>query len=167
MTWLKQYALYLKAAAVAVLLGLLTWAAISAYSWAYDNGHRDAQLACNVAKLELAEAAVADLEAARAKEQAATKRMAEIEADTQQRLDDAQSEHDRLVAGLRAGNVKLRDHWQAERATDALSDAATAARWADEAAELRAKAAGRIVAAGAECDAQVRGLQEVVKADRQ
>lgn len=75
-----------------------------------------------------------------------------------QERDDAQRKHDRTVAGLRAGYLQLRDHWQGCGAVTATGDAATGPA-ADEGSGLRAASAGRIVQAVAECDAQVRGLQ--------
>jgi hypothetical protein len=166
MTWLKQYALYLKAGAVIALLGLLTWGAVSAYGWAYNNGRQSAELACSASKVALAEAAMADLQAARAKEQAAAKRVDQAAKQYEQDKLDAQTAHDRLVAELRAGNKRLHDRWQASVATGELSSAAERAARADAAERERQDSAARIIAAADRCDAQVKGLQDVVKADR-
>ena len=73
-------------------------------------------------------------------------------------------DHERLVADLRAGNVRMRAHWQGCVHTGELSAAAAAAARADDSAGLRAESAGRIVRAADECDAKVVGLQNYVRA---
>src|SRR5688500_18033652 len=109
---------------------------------------------------------MADLQAARAKEQAAAKRVDQAAKQYEQDKLDAQTAHDRLVAELRAGNKRLHDRWQASVATSELSSAAERAAFADAAERERQDSAARIIAAADRCDAQVSGLQEVVKADR-
>ena len=79
---------------------------------------------------------------------------------------DAQAAADRLAADLRAGNVSLHRRWEACSATADLSAAFPGAGLADGGADDRAESAGRAVAAAAACDAQVRGLQAVLMADR-
>ncbi|SDQ42442.1 hypothetical protein [Pseudoxanthomonas sp. CF125] len=71
-----------------------------------------------------------------------------------------------LVASLRAGNVRLHQRWQAALATSELSSAVKSASEPDAAARDREESAGRIVRAADEADAQIRGLQEVIRADR-
>lgn len=97
--------------------------------------------------------------AARAQEADHRRQMDAIAEETQRKLDDAQATADRVVADLRAGERRLRAHWEGCQATASLSAAAAIAASADDAAELRAASAARIVRLGAECDAQVRGLQ--------
>ena len=72
---------------------------------------------------------------------------------------DALATHDRVVAELRAGNLRLHARWQATVATHDLSTAAAAAALADAAARDREESAGRAIGAAAQCDAQVRALQ--------
>lgn len=79
---------------------------------------------------------------------------------------DAQDRADRVVADMRAGNERLHQRWQAAIATSELSAASTGPGQLDAGAEDRAESAGRIIAAAAQCDAQVIGLQGVVRADR-
>jgi hypothetical protein len=76
-------------------------------------------------------------------------------------LENVKAENDRLLADLRADNVRLRKRWNSCAAGRVAQDA-DAGRELDEAARLRDESAGRIVRAAAECDAQVRGLQGVV-----
>lgn len=69
------------------------------------------------------------------------------------------------LADLRAGNLRLQERWRSCSAS--LPGAATGPSEPDDGADDRATSAIRAVRAAAECDAQVRGLQEVVKADRE
>jgi hypothetical protein len=84
----------------------------------------------------------------------------------EQEKSNAQAAHDQVVADLRAGLVRLRERWTCPAPAAAADLPATAgsAAVADALAELRAASAARVVRAGAECDAQVRGLQAVVLA---
>lgn len=84
----------------------------------------------------------------------------------EQEKSNAQAAHDQVVADLRAGLVRLRERWTCPAPVAAADLPATAgpAVGADATAELRAASAARVVRAGAECDAQVRGLQAVVLA---
>lgn len=167
LTFLQPYLLYLKATLVAAIIGGSMWA-----GWEWRDRSADLEVAQIVAeaqrdKAELAEAALADVLAARAKEQAAVKRVAQIADQYEQDKIDAQTAADRLVADLRAGNRRLHDRWQAAIATDSLSDAATAASRADAAQRDREASAARAIAAADQCDAQVAGLQAVVRSDRE
>ena len=80
--------------------------------------------------------------------------------------DAAAAESDRVIADLRAGNLRLRQLWQAQAATADLSQAVARAAQPDEGARDREESAAAIVRAADECDAQVRGLQRVIEADR-
>lgn len=71
-----------------------------------------------------------------------------------------------LAAELRAGNRRLHQRWQAALATSELSGTAASSAESDAAAADREGSAARIIAAADQCDAQVRGLQEVVQSDR-
>lgn len=72
---------------------------------------------------------------------------------------NAQTASDRVIADLRAGNLRLHQRWQASVATGQLSAAAAAASEPDGAADDRIESAGRAIGAAAQCDAQVRALQ--------
>lgn len=93
--------------------------------------------------------------------------IAEIEAKHASELGRIESEVEALVSDLRAGNLRLHQRWQACTATGELSAAAARSGIADAGADDRAESASRIVRAAAECDAQVRGLQAVIRADRE
>ena len=107
-----------------------------------------------------------DTTAALETERGYTQRLHEIAAKHEKDKADAEAAADRTIAGLRAGTVQLRQHWQGCVATSRLSAAESAAGFADDAARLRAEGAGALVRLADQCDAQVRGLQAVVMADR-
>lgn len=88
---------------------------------------------------------------------ALTEQNSAIDAEYQEKLDEAQAKHDRVVADLRSARLQLQDHW-----TCPASDSA-APGVVDEGARLREASAARIVQIGAEADAQITGLQSVIK----
>ena len=100
-------------------------------------------------------------------EQAKAQELAAIAEQYEQDKTDAEATHDRLVADLRAGNERLHVRWQAAQATARLSGAVASAAEPDAAERDRQESAGRIIAAADQCDAQVAGLQAVIRADRQ
>jgi hypothetical protein len=78
---------------------------------------------------------------------------------------DAESKGAAVADGLRAGNLRLQQRWAGCEAR--VSDLAASPSQPDGAADDRADSAGRIVRAAAACDAQVRGLQALVRSDRE
>lgn len=68
------------------------------------------------------------------------------------------------LASLRDGTIRLRQQWQGCEARSAQAGGTSGKP--DGGADDRAESASRIVRAAAECDAQVKGLQAVVLADR-
>ena len=104
--------------------------------------------------------------AARAAEQKRATEMARIDREQQERDARDQAANDRLVADLRADRVRLHSRWQAALATSRLSGAVATASGADESQRDRQDSAARIVRAADRCDAQVKGLQAIVAADR-
>lgn len=116
-----------------------------------------------------AEASEAELKAvskARDQEREAAKRANAIAARYEQEKIDAEAAAKRTADDLRAGNLRLRRLWegcQAERVPDANG----ASGEPDAAADDRAESAGRIVRAADEADAQIRALQEFIRAERQ
>lgn len=78
---------------------------------------------------------------------------------------DAEDAGARVVADLRADNLRLHRRWtDAEARARDLSAAATGTGTPDATADDRAESAARIVRAAAECDAQVTALQELLRA---
>lgn len=72
---------------------------------------------------------------------------------------------DAAIAGLRAGTKRLQKQWGGCE-TDRLAASTASAIAADEATRDREEAIRRILRIGAEADAQIRGLQAVIKVDR-
>jgi hypothetical protein len=99
--------------------------------------------------------------AAREIEQRHAKDMAEVAAKNEQDKRNAQADHDRLVRDLRTGNVRLQDRW-----AGCVSEAGRTAAELDAAKRDREESAARIVQAARAADDQIRGLQDVIRADR-
>ncbi len=93
------------------------------------------------------------------------KRAEAVATQYEQEKADAESKGADVADGLRAGNLRLQQRWAGCEAR--VSDLAAASGQPDGAADDRADSAGRIVRAAAACDAQVRGLQALVRADRE
>lgn len=102
---------------------------------------------------------------ARATEQRHAADMSRIGREHREELDHAQTAADRLVADLRAGNVRLQERWRGCAAAS-LPSTGGGPGGADEGARDREESASRIVLAARQCDAQVKGLQKVVLSDR-
>lgn len=113
---------------------------------------------------ERANAAAIASEQARKAEAALADLANEVAAEYQRGLEDARLTSDRVVADLRAGNLRLRRQWQG--CENRMPEAPASAREPDAAATDRNESAGRIVRAAAACDAQVTALQALVRADR-
>lgn len=102
---------------------------------------------------------------ARATEQRHAADMTRIGREHREELNDAQTAADRLVADLRAGNVRLQERWRGCAAAS-LPGTNGGSGGADEGTRDREESASRIVLAARRCDAQVKGLQKVVLSDR-
>ena len=79
---------------------------------------------------------------------------------------DAEQNSKRVVADLRTGNLVLRNRWAACQASLGVPTTPAGPSEPDAGAADRAESAGRIVQAAAQCDAQVRGLQELLLLER-
>ncbi|HED4877380.1 TPA: endopeptidase [Stenotrophomonas maltophilia] len=93
------------------------------------------------------------------------KRADTIAAKTLEEMRDAESKGAAVADGLRAGNLRLQQRWAGCEAR--VSELGASSGPVDDSADDRADSAGRIVRAAAACDAQVRGLQALVRADRE
>lgn len=80
--------------------------------------------------------------------------------------DSAQLAQAVLVDDLRAGTVRLRKLWQGCVSAPASDEAGTTAGRADDSADLRSEAAGRIIGLGDAADNQVTWLQAELTATR-
>lgn len=101
---------------------------------------------------------------ARLKEQQDRDAFAVIGATFDQEKTNATAKGNAVAAGVRSGAIRLRPQWTCPAGDRA--EVAGPATVADADAALRAASVGRIIAIGAEADAQVTGLQELLKAER-
>ena len=136
----------------------------------YYKGKTDAE---RVAKLAMDEHLVEDREAERLATEVANRQKDElaaaqnaVSAAYEKGKSDAEATAKRTVADLRAGNLVLRDRWTSCQASSGLSRPATDTSEPDAGTGDREESAGRIVQAAAQCDAQVRGLQELLLLER-
>jgi hypothetical protein len=148
-------------AACFALLATLALSATGVQSWRLDV----AQKALAIAATKQVAAERDAIAAARSEEQTRARYMAGVDAAYQRGLTDASAKGERVAADLRAGALQLRQRWQGCEARH-LPGPAAPASVADADADDRAASAGRIVRAAAECDAQVEGLQALIRADR-
>lgn len=93
------------------------------------------------------------------------KRAEAVATQYEQEKADAESKGAAVADGLRTRALRLQDRWAGCEAR--VSNLATSSGQPDGATDDRADSAGRIVRAAAACDAQVRGLQALVRADRE
>lgn len=147
--------------AVALLVAFLI-AVVVALTYRGSALDAKAELGLVQRDLRATEDALRNSERRREAEQVRAQRMYDIAAQAEQERIDAQASADRTIADLRAGNLRLRDHWQGcpEPRLPGL-DAAPGEP--DAGARGREEGAGAIVSAAAECDAQVIGLQRVIR----
>ena len=137
----------------------------------YHKGKADAE---RVAKIAMGEHLLADNkaeqdakdEAARYKDALATAQNA-VSAAYEKGKADAEANAKRVVADLRAGNLVLRDRWTSCQASSGLPRPTPDTSEPDAGTADRDESAGRIVQAAAQCDAQVKGLQNLLRLERQ
>ena len=137
----------------------------------YNKGKTDAE---RVAKLKKDEHLVEDREAERTATEAASRHKDELAA-AQNKVSaayekgkaDAEANAKRVVADLRAGNLVLRDRWTSCQASSGLPRPTPDTSEPDARTADRDESAGRIVQAAAQCDAQVKGLQSLLRLERQ
>lgn len=144
--------------AVLLLVGVAVWqrGTVAQAERARDN----AQTAKAVAEQER-DNAIAVI----AVERQRVKRAEAVATQYEQEKADAESKGAAVADGLRAGNLRLQQRWAGCEAR--VSDLSASSGPVDDRADDRAGSAGRIVRAAAACDAQVRGLQALVRADRE
>ncbi len=136
----------------------------------YHKGKVDAE---RVAKIAMDEHLIADREEeTKAKDKALADRDALVTAQNavsaayEKGKNDAEAAAKRTIADLRNGTVVMRERWTACKASADLPTAAAGPSEPDATAADREQSAGRIVQAAAQCDAQVRGLQELLRLER-
>ena len=141
-------------AAAALLAGLSFWA-----GWEWRD--RSADLAESRKEVTESRAETAAHVAARTAEHEQADKLAAIGAKHEEDRASAPSVADAVVAGVRSGDIRLRDGW-ASCETQRLSEASAAAIERDAATERRAEFAAAVVRVGAEADSQLAACQAVV-----
>ena len=137
----------------------------------YDKGYESAQLK---AKVAMDAHLVEDREAEDVAKEKAEKKRVELETAISQAGEayekgkkDAQATAKTVTADLRTGNLVLRDRWENTcPANTNVPAPAPSPSEPDAGAGDREASAGRIVQAAATCDAQVRGLQDILRSER-
>lgn len=133
-----------------------------------------------------ADAAMAQVEADRASERAAAaERLANFEAMAREQehrhaadmdriaqqyleeLSNAKAESDRVVADLRSGAIRLQDRWRGCGEPSPVPDFDAGTRAPDAVTIDREQGAADLVYAARACDAQVKGLQAIIRKDRE
>jgi len=137
----------------------------------YYKGKADAERA---AKIAMSEHLAEDREAERAATETAnrykdalTTAQNAVSAAYEKGKADAEANAKRVVADLRAGNLVLRDRWTSCQASSGLPRPTPDTSEPDARTADRDESAGRIVQAAAQCDAQVKGLQSLLRLERQ
>lgn len=153
-------------------IGLLL-AGLSAYgvqTWRLDSAQdRVTELERDVANERLKAATdllIFDM-AARAQEQSMRDGFHRTITEYRKESADAQATADRVAADLRAGNLRLRREWLACTTASDVPGTTEPAPGADAGADDRAGLAAAVIRAGAECAIQVRGLQRLLRAERE
>ncbi|MCE7031748.1 hypothetical protein LY625_03800 [Lysobacter sp. GX 14042] len=147
--------------AVTLLVGFLV-AVVMALLYRGDAIDARADLRAIESDLESVKVKLRTSETRRKTERARADRMYDIAAKAEQERIDAQETADRTIADLRAGTIRLREHWQG-CPEPRLPGIDPSPAEPDAGARDREEGAGAIVSAAAECDAQVRGLQGVIR----
>jgi hypothetical protein len=152
---------YLREAGAVILLALLAWGGHGLYRAGYNAANVRAEKVIG----EFAKAEAKAQQDARNKEHALAQANDKAAQAYEQGKADAEAAGKRTTADILAGAVKLRREWQGCE-TRSLSGAAARAAEPDAAAQDRADGAGRIVRAAREADEQIKGLQDILRAER-
>ena len=129
----------------------------------YESARYNAKLASIQKSID--EATIKAEASARATERAQTLAQQAIMDSYSKGQQDAQANADKIIADLRAGNLRLRREWS-QAVTSGVSNTAAATAIAARTAQLRYESASRIVRAADECDNQVKALQAIALNDR-
>ena len=151
---------------------LWVWAVIAlvAGGWLYGNHQKGVGLAKGraelAAHLEEDKAATAKFNAESAKKDAKqAEALRQVGFQYERDKAHALDQKDAVIRDLRAGKLSLRPQWRCPAAS--VPNAPGGTGGADDAADLQFTGAGDIVRIVGSCEAQVKGLQAVVEADRQ
>lgn len=160
-TWAIKSLLYLLATAA------VAWALHAGYSSIWQRGYDAKTTEVNTQQMKddrtAAIAALAREQEVRAIEVAQDAQLRQVAETFEQEKRHAELEASRVAADLRTGNLKLRQHWDACRATAALSGPAASLAQPDADADLRRTGAGDLVRVADQCTAHVSALQSAVR----
>ncbi len=123
----------------------------------YNAGQANVQTKFDAYKAEMIAKTAAAKTAAQRAETAQAGAIAQALADYKKGKSDAKGKGAAVTVGVKSGSIRLRDHWACPGLPKAAADPGP------DPADLRAESAGRIVAAGADADAQVTYLQGLIK----
>ena len=156
--------LFLKALPWQFYAALLLLVLVLALRWHWIGvGEERVQAEFGAYRAEVIAKTKAAKEAADRAEKAQALAFSVIAAQHKRELDDAAKKGKDVTAGLNAGTVRLRDHWRCP----SLPQVAAGPAGTAGADQRRAESAGRIVGIGATCDARVKALQDLLRAERQ
>lgn len=170
MSWMDRvnpYWLYIKLGAALALLAAVWWWGYSTKAVACEAAQANERARAEQVIAEFARAERDAVQAARESEQAHAAELATIAEQHEQDKRDAEAAHDRLVADLRAGTVRLHNRWAGCQATAGVSGASRSAAELDAAAADREASASRAIGAAREADDWIKRLQDVIRSDRQ
>lgn len=151
----------MKRIGIAVAVFVLWSGAMVGVGWAWRSDRAEGREATQ--RAAGAEAVAAQVNQTRATEHQQAEDLSVIGAKHEEDRTAAPAVADAVVAGVRAGDLRLRDGW-ASCETQRLSDAVAAASERDAAAERRAEFAGAVVRVGRDADDQLAACQAVVRA---
>ncbi len=100
---------------------------------------------------------------ARQQERASQVAVDELAQRHEERRREEQEVYDSTIAGLRDGNLRLRNHWQGCEATSRVSSSTITASILDANTAAREASSGAIIRAGRSCDNWIIGLQEYAR----
>ena len=147
-----------------IKLALWTVAVIAAMAYGHHKGAQSVQWKFDAHLALDAQAAQKASEDARRHEQQDAASSARIAEAYEQGKRDAEAAGKRVADGLRAGTIKLRKQWQG--CENRLSGTGPGAAEPDGSAADRAESVGRITRAAREADEQIKGLQDILRAER-
>lgn len=135
----------------------IAFAALGLYMLGRSHGAEGPKAELAAYKAEIQKAVAERLAQNALKEAADKKEFERIAAQYEQDKINAQAKADAVIAGLRAGTLRLRKHWDGCRAA---SQAAGNSSGIDEDARLREADAGANVRDAAEADSWIKALQQ-------
>lgn len=141
---------------VLALIAAIWWHGSAMYAKGYDTANGEWQARHD--KLTIAAE-----RKAREREQSQAQEMARIAAELETQRKAGYEARDKVISDLRAGNIRLRQHWQG---CPRLPEVGGTPSGGDADAGLREAGAGDLVRLGAEADAIIRACQAVILSDR-